>query len=336
VAAAYFRTSPVKLRPHFKAHKCTRLLREQLNAGGCVGVTCQTSWEAVLLSTEGFEDILIANEVVDVNALEEVACAARRSKVTVAVDDLAHVELLGKVCAKHHVQLGVLIELDVGIGRCGLPADSAALVPLAQGIVKMVGLEFRGLQVYEGHAVLKEDRALRRTMVWQAQAQARYERDRLGFAGIQCEVVSGGGTGTWDLAAEAGVLTEVQAGSYVLMDARYGALDLPFEAALFCAARLISRRAADAGVLNVGLKELTVEYGMPRAVTPGISVIALSDEHARVAIDRASSLAVGSLVFLVPSHIDPSVNLHNALLAWDGDRLEEWTVDGRRSVHLQA
>jgi D-serine deaminase-like pyridoxal phosphate-dependent protein len=147
VAAAYFRTSPVKLRPHFKAHKCTRLLREQLNAGGCVGVTCQTSWEAVLLSTEGFEDILIANEVVDVNALEEVACAARRSKVTVAVDDLAHVELLGKVCAKHHVQLGVLIELDVGIGRCGLPADSAALVPLAQGIVKMVGLEFRGLQV---------------------------------------------------------------------------------------------------------------------------------------------------------------------------------------------
>jgi D-serine deaminase-like pyridoxal phosphate-dependent protein len=329
-AASFFRERTVKLRPHFKAHKCTRLLREQLDAGGCVGVTCQTAWEAALLARDGFEDILVANQIVDRHALIQLAEAAGRARVTVAVDNPVHVEILQDLCREHGIVIGVVIELDVGIGRCGLPAASPMLLPLARSIVDAARLEFRGLQAYEGHAVLKEDRSLRQTMVWQAAAQASFERDRLAAAGIGCEIVSGGGTGTYDLATEAGVLTEVQAGSYVLMDARYASLDLPFEPALFCAATLISKRGPDAGVLNVGLKGLTFEYGMPSSLSPGLTVIALSDEHARVMLDTSRAFTIGQKVLLIPAHIDPAVNLHDALIAWDGKALELWPVDGRR------
>jgi D-serine deaminase-like pyridoxal phosphate-dependent protein len=335
-AASFFRGTTVRLRPHFKAHKCTRLMREQLEAGGCVGVTCQTAWEAALLAEHGFEDILVANQIVDRYALTALAGAAAIARVTVAVDSPVHVEILRDLCREHAVAIGVVIELDVGIGRCGLPAGSPVLVPLARSIAEAGGLEFRGLQAYEGHAVLKEDRALRRTMVWQAAAQASFELARLAEAGIDCEIISGGGTGTYDLAAESGVLTEVQAGSYVLMDARYASLDLPFEPALFCATTLISMRGPDAGVLNAGLKELTVEYGMPRSVAPGLSVIALSDEHARVALDPSMPFAIGQKILLVPAHIDPAVNLHDALIVWDGTTFEPWPVDGRRVIDMNA
>jgi D-serine deaminase-like pyridoxal phosphate-dependent protein len=335
-AASLFQGTTVRLRPHFKAHKCTRLLQEQLKAGGCAGVTCQTAWEAALLAERGFPDILVANQIVDRHAVTALAEAAAKARVTVAVDSPVHVEILREACREHAVTMGVVIELDVGIGRCGLPAGSPALVPLARSIGEAAGLEFRGLQAYEGHAVLKEDRALRRTMVWQAAAQARSELGRLAAAGIDCEIVSGGGTGTYDLAAESGVLTEVQAGSYVLMDARYATLDLPFEPALFCATTLISKRGPDAGVLNAGLKELTVEYGMPRSLAPGLSVIALSDEHARVALDPSIPFTIGQKVLLVPAHIDPAVNLHDALIVWDGKTFEPWPVDGRRSVTMTA
>ncbi len=332
-AADRFRNGRVSLRPHFKAHKCTRLLRRQLEAGGCSGVTCQTSWEALGLARAGFDNILIANQVADHHALAEVGQAARRARISVAVDCLEHVAMLGQVIRDHDVSLGVVIELDVGIGRCGLAVNSDQLIPIAAAVAQMENLELVGLQAYEGHAVLREDRMLRKTMVWQAAAQADYERRRLEAAGFDVSVISGGGTGTLDLAHETGVLTEIQAGSYALMDGRYGSLDISFENALLCIATVISRRSPEAGVLNVGLKELTVEYGMPQAVTSGLKVIALSDEHARIAVSSTSDLSVGDKVVLIPAHIDPAINLHDVLFVWDGSGdFQRWPVDGRRKL----
>ena len=333
--AEFFTGQPVRLRPHFKAHKCTALMRRQVSAGGCAGVTCQTSWEALLLARSGFPDILITNQIVDPSALEEVAAAARIAQVSVVIDDPAHVALLAGLAARQQVRLGVLIELDVGSGRCGLEFGSPELIPLAAAVSREPGLTLLGLQAYEGHAVQRSPRAVRVTLVRQAAAQVRAERERLAAAGFSCPVASGGGTGTWDLAAQAGALTEIQAGSYVLMDARYGSLDLPFEPALYSVATVISSRGP-AAVLNVGLKELTAEYGMPAIQLPGARVASLSDEHATVSLAPGTSLPVGHRVLLIPAHVDPAVNLYDCLFAWEDGALAEWPVEGRRSYRLPA
>jgi len=158
--ADFFAAQRAALRPHFKAHKCTTLMRQQLAAGSCVGVTCQTSWEALVLARAGFPDILIANQVVDAAALDELAEAAAIARLTVAVDDDAQVGLLAAAASRHGVPVGVLIELDVGAGRCGLPLGDPSLVPLAEQIARQDRLSFRGLQAYEGHAVLRDSRSL--------------------------------------------------------------------------------------------------------------------------------------------------------------------------------
>jgi D-serine deaminase-like pyridoxal phosphate-dependent protein len=331
-AAACVRDRGIRLRPHFKAHKCTTLIRRQLGAPGCAGVTCQTSWEALTLARAGFRDILVAAPVMNRHAGAELAAAAAFAQVTIAIDDPAHVTFLADLCARSGARLVALVELDVGLGRCGLPADSALLIDLARSIQQAPGLSFGGLQAYEGHVMLREDPAVRRTLCWQALAQVRHERDRLAHAGISCDNVSGGGTGILDLAFGAEALTEIQAGSYVLMDASYGELGLPFEPAIYCACTVVSRHSPEGGVLNAGLKSVSVDQGLPVPTSPGVSVLGLSDEHARIALSPASPLEPGDTVLLIPSHLDPTVNLHDTLFAYDAlsGELMAWPVDGRR------
>jgi D-serine deaminase-like pyridoxal phosphate-dependent protein len=231
----------------------------------------------------------------------------------------------------------VLIEIDVGMGRCGLNLGSDALIPLAAAIKAAGRLEFLGLQGYEGHVVVREDRGMRASMVWQCQEILRTERARLEKAGYPCPVVSGGGTGTWDIAAECGVLTEIQAGSYVLMDAKYATIDIPFENALFCCTTLISRRQPDAGVLNAGLKSLTVEYGMPKSADGTFSIITLADEHARITPRRDWTAKVGEPVLVIPAHIDPALNLHDVVVVHRrGGVADHWKVDGRQRPQHRA
>jgi D-serine deaminase-like pyridoxal phosphate-dependent protein len=332
-AAELCRAGGIALRPHFKAHKCTTLMARQLAGGATSGVTCQTAAEALVLASAGLGPVLVANEIVDPAALDELARAARLVPVTVAVDSLAHVAALERVAGAAGVRFGVVIELDVGMGRCGLPVGRPELVGIAAAVSEARSLDLRGIQAYEGHLQMREDREIRRSMLWQVYAQVRHERQRLEDAGFACALVSGGGTGTLDLAAEAGLVGEVQAGSYVLMDARYGSLGLPFEPALFLATRVISRRAATAGVLNAGLKQVSAEYGMPRALDPAVRVIGLADEHARVEIAAGDGPAIGDVVVLVPAHVDPTTNLHDVLFAWGGGPdWERWPVDGRRRL----
>jgi D-serine deaminase-like pyridoxal phosphate-dependent protein len=329
-AADFFMAARTKLRPHFKAHKCTTLLRRQLEAGGCTGVTCATAAEALILADSGFEDILIANQVADPKALAAVTRAARRAHVTVAVDCQLHVDLLGTIAATEDVELDVLVEVDVGLHRCGLPPDSPDLIPLARAVTRAPGLTFAGLQGYEGHAVFVPERARRRELVQAAAQLLDGERGRLGRAGFECRLISGGGTGTYDLATEAGVLDEIQAGSYALMDGRYGSIDLVFEPALYCLTSVISRQD-DRAVVDAGLKSLSAEYGLPQPTRPDVACLDLSDEHLQLRVAREANLAVGDRITLVPAHVDPTVNLHDTLFAIDRDEIEAWPIDGRRT-----
>ncbi|MCW2991172.1 MAG: alanine racemase domain protein [Solirubrobacterales bacterium] len=324
-AAAAFTAGPVRLRPHFKAHKCTRLLQRQLDAGGCSGVTCATAWEAEVLAEQGFGDILVANEVAGDRALAALGRAASRARITVCVDAPRHVELLTAVGAR----VGVLVEVDVGQGRCGVEPGSAELLRLAWLVADAPGLDLRGLQGYHGHAVLLESRSEREREVAAGAAILAAERERLQAAGLPCHLVSGGGTGTYDMIAAAGGVDEVQAGSYVLMDATYGRLGLPFEQALFCLATVISRRGTRI-VLDAGLKALSAEYGMPGAKEPGLEVLALSDEHATARVPASCGLRVGDTTLLIPAHVDPTVNLHPTLhVSGPSGTFEAWPVDGR-------
>jgi D-serine deaminase-like pyridoxal phosphate-dependent protein len=304
----------VRLRPHFKAHKCPQLMARQLAGGECSGVTCATAWEAEVAARAGLhDDLLVANEVADPGGLASLRRAAEHARVTVAIDSARHLELLADVDCR------VLIEVNVGQDRCGMdPADEDAIVALAE----RAGARFRGLQGYEGHAVLLEDRAARVEQVERAAAILNRLRSLL-----DCELVSGGGTGTFDLSTH---LDEIQAGSYVLMDASYDKLGLPFELALACRTTIVSRNGTRA-VCDAGWKALSGEYGVPRALDPAIEAVSLADEHTTLRLDLASELRVGDAILLIPAHVDPTVNLHAALHAVHPDgTVERWPVEARR------
>jgi D-serine deaminase-like pyridoxal phosphate-dependent protein len=304
----------VRLRPHLKAHKCPELMRRQLAGGDCSGVTCATAWEAEVAARAGLhEDILVANEVADPGGLESLRRAAEHARITVAIDSPRHLELLDGIDCR------VLIEINVGQDRCGMdPGDEAAIVALAE----RAGDRFRGLQGYEGHAVLLPERPSREAQV----ERAATILDRLRTV-VDCELVSGGGTGTFDLSTH---LDEIQAGSYVMMDASYDKLDLPFELALACRTTIVSRNGARA-VCDAGLKALSAEYGLPRAVDPGIEAVGLADEHTTLRLAPDSELTVGDAILLIPAHIDPTVNLHAALHAVEADgTVHRWPVAARR------
>jgi D-serine deaminase-like pyridoxal phosphate-dependent protein len=296
-------------------------------------VTSATAYEAVRLADAGFDDILIANETVNVVALDALVDAARSAHLTVAVDSQVQVELLQAQVAAADVRVDVLIDVDVGFHRCGVRPGSPELPAVGRAVMRSSHLNLVGLMAYEGHAMQEADPAVRRRLVATATRLIGAERRRMRDLGLPCSVVSGAGTGTFELAVEAGVLTEAQIGSYVLMDRSYAAMGLPFEPALWCLATVISRRSPGEAVLDAGLKSLSGEQGLPGSEIDGVEIIELNDEHSivRVAADRA--LTIGDVVPLIPGHVDPTMNLHDSVFAIDAQgEVESWPIDGRRST----
>jgi D-serine deaminase-like pyridoxal phosphate-dependent protein len=296
-----------RLRPHVKAHKCTSLAREQA-ASGHPGFTCATVGEMVGMAAAGLgEDLLLANEVLDRRQLARLA--ELEARVTVCVDSAETVRGAADAGLRE-----VLVDVFVGMPRCGFPPEEAgALADAARG----AGLEVRGVMGYEGHIVGLEDRDQRELHCKGAMEMLAQAHEQVGG-----EVISAGGTGTYDLNSYA---TEIQAGSYALMDTAYGRLGLPFEQALFVLSTVISSSAGWC-VLDCGLKSLSVDHGNPEV--PGVSVMFCSDEHTTV----SPPLPVGSRVRVVPSHVDPTVALHDVmyLVGGEGEEVvETWLVDLR-------
>jgi D-serine deaminase-like pyridoxal phosphate-dependent protein len=334
--AAFFATGPCRLRPHFKAHKTPEIARRQLAAGSCAGITCATVSEAEVAS-QVCNDLLIANEVIGQDKCERVAILARSVRVTIAVDSGTGLEQLAAACRRRGTTAGVLVDLDVGQSRCGVVPGPDALA-LARTAAETGGLELRGVMGYEGHLVALADRAERETRTRQAMERlvgtARLLRD----AGLSCDVVSAGGTGTYDISGRSPGITEIQAGSYVLMDSDYGRLDLPFEQAFFVVGTVVSRPEAGRLVADCGHKSTSKDHGHP--IVDGIagaSVLALNDEHATIAIPPDCPLTVGDRIRLRPSHTDPTINLHDVLYATDGSRvIDVWPIAARGYAEQRA
>ena len=302
-----------RLRPHVKAHKCTELARRQA-AHGHAGFTCATVREMEGMAQAGLgADLLLANEVVDARRLTPLVRDGAR--VTVAVDSDE------TICAA--VDAGVpevLVDVNVGLPRCGCPPDEAARLA---AFARHQGLTVRGVMGYEGHAVGLEDRAERAKLVDDAMTLLATAHEAVGG-----DVVSAGGTGSYDLN---GVATEIQAGSYALMDTAYGRLGLPFGHALSVLATVVSvNRAGGWAVADCGLKALGMDHGDPSLVGGG-TVWFCSDEHVTFAPPDGQALpTVGDRVRLLPAHVDPTVAYHASLHVVDDDAvLETWPVDLR-------
>jgi D-serine deaminase-like pyridoxal phosphate-dependent protein len=301
-----------RLRPHVKAHKTTGLARVQAGAGH-QRFTCATIREVEGMAAAGLgDDLLLANEVVDATRLGRVAAAGAR--VTVAVDSEATVEAAasGKVPE-------VVIDVNVGLPRCGCdPEQAGALANLA----RRRGLAVRGVMGYEGHAVGLESRADRVEQTATAMALLIRAHDAVGG-----DLISAGATGTYDINRWA---TEIQAGSYVLMDTAYAKLGLPFRNALTILATVISVNSGGWAVADCGLKALGMDHGNPSLADGGV-VWYCSDEHITFsAADGAPPYQVGQRVRVVPAHIDPTVAYHSTLHLVEADEvLESWPVDLR-------
>ena len=329
LAEARRQANGVLLRPHLKAHKCSRLLREQLAAGPCAGATCATAHEAEVAVAAGVTDVLVANEVVDVEPLTALADLAGRATVTVAVDSPVGLQRLEACAGAAGSTIGVLIDLDVGQHRCGLDPGDPQVLALARRAAASGALELRGLMGYEGHAQHAPDADARERLARAVAATLTHAQARLREAGLDCPVLSGGGTGTLAAHGRLRALTEVQAGSYALMDQQYLEVGLPFEPAVWCLATVVSRRGADA-VLNAGWKELAGEDGPPAVLLVGATVGDLSDEHANVRLAVGTPLAVGDRVLLAPRHLDPTLNLHPRIHVCNvGGAVEAWAIDAR-------
>lgn len=330
----YVAARGVRVRAHGKAHRCSQIARLQV-AAGAVGICCQKTAEAEAFVAGGVNDVLVSNVIVGERKAARLAALAKRARITVCVDGMLQVEQLGAAARAADARLGVLIEVDVGGRRCGVDAPEEA-VALARAIASRAPwLEFRGLQAYHGKAQHVRSATERAVVAGQAAARAARVAAALRADGHACSQVTGAGTGTYPYEIGSGVYTEVQPGSYALMDLDYAANepdpDVPALAhALSLLATVITVRPEHA-VLDCGHKCVALDSGLPRVLAEGWRVRGLADEH--TTIDRgegAVALSVGQKLQLLPGHCDPTVNLHDWIVATRGGRVQAvWPVDAR-------
>jgi 3-hydroxy-D-aspartate aldolase len=327
---------PVRVRPHAKAHKCAEIARQQL-ARGATGICCQKVSEAEAFVRSGIENIVVVNEIVGESKLARLARLARTARIGVAVDDHRNVDDVDRAAREAGVTLDVLVEVDVGLNRCGVEPGAPA-VALARRVAGKSHLRFAGLQAYQGRAQQVRRFDDRRAAAAAAADSVKMTLGLLGEAGLSAATVTGGGTGTYQFDAASGVYNEVQPGSYVFMDADYGGnLDedgqpvRSFAQSLFVLTTVMSHPHPHRAVVDAGLKAHSVDAGMPLVhAVPGARYTRASDEHGVLELDRPGALAIGQAIRLIPGHCDPTVNLHDWLVCIRGDRVEAvWPVTAR-------
>jgi D-serine deaminase-like pyridoxal phosphate-dependent protein len=333
----YVLSRGARVRSHGKAHKCSEIALRQV-AAGAIGLCCQKVGEAEVFVAAGIRDVLVANVVVGQSKADRLAQLARRARVGVCVDGALQVEQLAQAAGRAGTTLQVLIEIDVGAARCGVSTEAEALELAALIASHAPALQLRGLQAYHGPAQHKRTTSERAVAIGQAAAKASKVASLLRENGHQVDEITGGGTGSYLYELASGIYNEVQPGSYVLMDADYGANQLDPDApmlqqALSVLCTVITARSTHA-VLDGGLKAFAVDSGLPVPVVPGWKARGLSDEHAVIVpSEGARVLQVGEKIHLTPGHCDPTVNLHDWIVAVRGGRVEAlWSVDARGAL----
>ncbi len=323
---------PVRLRAHAKTHKSPIIASHQI-ARGAVGICCQTLGEAEVMVQGGVRNILITNQIVSPAKIRRLAALAKYAEIMVCVDHEDNLVLLDDAAEGFGVRLPVLVEINVGQNRCGVEPGAAALA-LARSVMAYRNLRFAGIQGYHGKSQHIYDPGQRAEVVNAAISLVRQTVDLLRTHGLECELVSGGGTGTYPIEAASGVYNEVQCGSYIFMDADYNKVrgdGLAFESALFVLTTVISK-SGDRAVCDAGLKASSVDSGMPVVHDrPEIKYAGAADEHGVLQLGRDSALVrVGDRLRLIPGHCDPTVNLYDWFVGFRDKTVEAlWPIAAR-------
>jgi D-serine deaminase-like pyridoxal phosphate-dependent protein len=334
--ADFFRGREAQLRPHAKTHKCPIIAQKQLDLGA-IGITCAKLGEAEVLVEAGISDILIANQIVGRPKIARLTDLAQEANLMVAVDDPENIQSLSQAASANGVGLRVLVEVDIGMGRCGVSPGQAAR-NLAEQTSRSPGLSFAGLMGYEGHLVFVPSLKERTRRCQEAMALLLETRDLIERSGLPVSVVSGGGTGTYAITGALSGITEVQAGSYLFMDGRYRGIEGldDFDIALTLLTTVISRPNEKRAIIDAGMKAVTHEFGLPTVKgQAGAKLIALAEEHGIIQFEEPDNqLKVGDKIELIPSHGCTTINLHDFYYAIRHSVLEAiWPIAGRGAFH---
>jgi D-serine deaminase-like pyridoxal phosphate-dependent protein len=311
--AGIFAETPAKLRPHFKNHKCPLLARKQIRAGA-IGLTCATVREAEILVYHGVESILIANEVAGESKARRIAELSRYSSVIVAVDSMSGVSDLARAQRNEGIPIEVVIDLDLGLDRCGVQPGDAA-VDLARAVVEQ-GLAFRGLMGYDGHLQALPANEQQEKLAREGSKQLVSTAEAIRSLGIPVTIISTGGTGTYGISGVYPGITEIQAGSYLLMDDLYVDRGSRFQRSLTVLTTVISKRGSRKAVIDCGVKAISGERGLSKVkAIDGVHLKALHAEHGLLEIDQelARPLEIGQRIELWVRYSDATVNLHTFL-----------------------
>ncbi|MEZ5811534.1 MAG: DSD1 family PLP-dependent enzyme [Rhizobiaceae bacterium] len=339
----YAKAHGMRHRVHGKMHKSVDVAKLQEKLGGAVGVCCQKVSEAEVFVRGGIKDVLVSNQVRDPRKIDRLAQLPKLgSRIIVCVDDIANVAELSAAAQKHGTTLEVFVEIDCGAGRCGV-TTSQDVVALAKAIDAAPGLKFTGIQAYQGamqHLDKYEDRKAKLDIAIEMVDSAV---KALKSVGLEPELVSGGGTGSYYFESNSGVYNELQCGSYAFMDADYGRIldkdgkridQGEWENAFFILTQVMSHAKADKAICDAGLKAQSVDSGLPVVYgRDDVKYIKCSDEHG-VIEDASGVLKVGEKLRLVPGHCDPTANVHDWYVGVRGGKVETvWPVSARGKAY---
>ncbi|WP_170454448.1 3-hydroxy-D-aspartate aldolase BhcC [Ruegeria arenilitoris] len=335
----YAKAHGMRHRVHGKMHKSVDVARLQEKLGGAVGVCCQKVSEAEVFARGGIKDILVSNQVRDPAKIDRLARLPKLgARTLVCVDDIENVPELSSAAQTHGTRLEILVEIDCGAGRCGV-TSTADVIAIAHAVEAAPNLKFTGLQAYQGAMQHLDSYDARKEKLDAAIAMVRDAVDGLKADGIECELVSGGGTGSYYFESNSGVYNELQCGSYAFMDADYGRiLDRngqridrgEWENALFILTSVMSHAKPDKAICDAGLKAQSIDSGLPVIFgRDDVEYLKCSDEHGVIG-DPNGVLRVNDKLRLVPGHCDPTCNVHDWYVGVRNGRVETlWPVSAR-------
>ena len=335
----YARDHGMRHRTHGKMHKSVDVQKLQEELGGACGVCCQKVSEAEVFARGGIKDILVSNQVRDPQKIDRLARLPTLGARTICcVDDVANVADLSAAAQKHGTQIECLVEIDCGAGRCGV-TTTPEVVEIAKAIDAAEGLKFAGIQAYQGAMQHLDSYADRKTKIDIAVAMVKDAVDTLKANGLECDIVGGGGTGSYYFESNSGVYNELQCGSYAFMDADYGRIldkdgkridQGEWENAFFILTSVMSHAKADKAIVDAGLKAQSVDSGLPVVFgRDDVKYVKCSDEHG-VVMDVNGALKVNDKLKLVPGHCDPTANVHDWYVGLRNGKVEcVWPVSAR-------
>jgi 3-hydroxy-D-aspartate aldolase len=339
----YAKSKGMRHRVHGKMHKSVDVAKLQMEMGGACGVCCQKVSEAEVFARGGIKDVLVSNQVRDPAKIDRLARIPKLGARTICcVDDVANVADLSAAAQKHGTQIECLVEIDCGAGRCGV-TTTPEVVEIAKAIDAAPGLKFSGIQAYQGAMQHMDSYEDRKAKIDIAVAMVKDAVDTLKADGLECDIVGGGGTGSYYFESTSGVYNELQCGSYAFMDADYGRIldkdgnridQGEWENALFILTSVMSHAKADKAIVDAGLKAQSVDSGLPFIFgRDDVEYVKCSDEHGVVA-DPQGALKVNDKLRLVPGHCDPTCNVHDWYVGVRGGKVETlWPVSARGKAY---